>query len=122
MSIYEIGFKINMGKETPSKPSNWKLISRRKVLIGSLGSSLGLGIGLIASEFARAERPDIVMIILDSLRARSLPMYGNPRNIAPFLNRLSKNSSVYEKLLFQRDLDPARGDGLVNRAVAVGSH
>lgn len=43
----------------------------------------------------RTERPNIVVIVIDALRADHLPFYGYPKNTAPFLNRLSQESSVF---------------------------
>jgi arylsulfatase A-like enzyme len=43
----------------------------------------------------RPERPNIVVIVVDALRADHLPFYGYPKNTAPFLNELSRHSSVF---------------------------
>jgi arylsulfatase A-like enzyme len=43
----------------------------------------------------KPERPNIVVIVVDALRADHLPFYGYQKNTAPFLNQLSKHSSVF---------------------------
>jgi arylsulfatase A-like enzyme len=59
----------------------------------SLGAFLVLGAGC-AQEFER--RPDVVLIVVDTLRADRLPFYGCPRNTAPFLDELARESLVFE--------------------------
>ncbi len=65
-------------------------ISRRTMLQATLGSMMALGCGKTP-----LEPTNVVLIILDALRAKSLPMYGCPRNTSPFLNQLSKRSFLY---------------------------
>lgn len=40
---------------------------------------------------------NVVVVVIDTLRADHLPMYGYPRNTSPFLQRLSEDSLVFEK-------------------------
>ncbi|MCD6547247.1 MAG: sulfatase [Nanoarchaeota archaeon] len=41
-------------------------------------------------------QPNIVLVIMDTVRAKNLPMYGYQRNTMPFLNKISKKSILYE--------------------------
>ena len=41
------------------------------------------------------QRPNIVIIVVDALRADHLPFYGYKKDTAPFLNTLSRHSSVF---------------------------
>ena len=41
-------------------------------------------------------KPNIVLIIMDTARAKNFPMYGYEKNTTPFLNELSKKSVVYQ--------------------------
>ena len=41
------------------------------------------------------ESPHVVIVVLDALRARSMPMYGCPRNTMPFLAELAEKSTVF---------------------------
>jgi len=43
----------------------------------------------------KPERPNIIVIVVDALRADHLPFYGYPKDTAPFLNKLSEHSSVF---------------------------
>jgi choline-sulfatase len=45
----------------------------------------------------KSGRPNIVVIIVDALRVDHLPFYGYPKDTAPFLNRLSQQSSVFAR-------------------------
>jgi arylsulfatase A-like enzyme len=42
-------------------------------------------------------RPDIVLLVLDSLRAKSLPFHGHPWDTAPFLTGLAAQSTVFKR-------------------------
>ncbi len=41
-------------------------------------------------------RPNVVVIVVDTLRADRLPFYGSPHNTAPFLTDLARRSLVFE--------------------------
>jgi arylsulfatase A-like enzyme len=43
-----------------------------------------------------APEPNVVMIVIDTLRADHLPFYGYDKNTAPFLSKLAKDSVVFE--------------------------
>ncbi|MCK4836011.1 MAG: sulfatase [Candidatus Aminicenantes bacterium] len=59
---------------------------------GFLFISTGLGCGK-----TQAISPNVVVIVIDTLRADHLPFYGYKKNTAPFLNRLSTQSVIFEK-------------------------
>jgi len=42
------------------------------------------------------QRPDVVLIVVDTLRADRLPFYGCPEDTAPFLGELAHRSLVFE--------------------------
>ena len=44
-------------------------------------------------------RPDVVLIVIDTLRRDSLPFHGYPKDTAPFLTRLASRSVVFESAL-----------------------
>lgn len=74
--------------------------SRRSFLQG-LGVS-ALGFGLTGCErFGDLPpgdgRPDIVLLVLDSLRARSLSVYGHSWDTTPFLTDLATRSTLFER-------------------------
>lgn len=49
------------------------------------------------SQIAKAEKPNIVLVVVDTLRADRLPIYGHERNTAPFLTKLARRSVVFER-------------------------
>jgi choline-sulfatase len=52
---------------------------------------------LAISSCARPPRPNVVVIVIDTLRADRLPFYGYPKDTMPFLNGLARNSTVFAK-------------------------
>jgi choline-sulfatase len=55
-------------------------------------------VALVACGCAREaeQRPNVVLIVVDTLRADRLPFYGCPENTAPFLSELAERSLVFE--------------------------
>jgi arylsulfatase A-like enzyme len=45
----------------------------------------------------KAPRPNVVVILIDTLRADRLPFYGYPKVTTPFLNELASRSTVFEQ-------------------------
>ncbi|MCX7013575.1 MAG: sulfatase [Candidatus Sumerlaeota bacterium] len=74
------------------------LLSRRQVLKGAVGALAGVACpAALGQDAGGAEKPDIFFLVLDALRAASLPFHGNPRNTAPFLQQLAAQSTVYSR-------------------------
>ncbi len=74
--------------------------SRRGFLQGLGVSALGLGLagcGRFGDLPPGDGRPDIVLLVLDSLRARSLPFYGHQWDTAPFLSDLAARSTLFNR-------------------------
>lgn len=42
-------------------------------------------------------RPNVVLVVIDTLRADRLPLYGYPKETAPFLSKLAARGVVFEK-------------------------
>lgn len=42
-------------------------------------------------------RPNVVLVVIDTLRADHLPFYGYPKGTAPFLSKLAARGAVFEK-------------------------
>ena len=42
-------------------------------------------------------RPNVVIVLLDAVRADHLPLYGYPRDTAPFLTSLAARSVVFDR-------------------------
>ncbi len=71
-------------------------LSRREFLQLGAGATAALAVPGCGLGGPDADAPpDVALVILDALRARSLAMYGCPRNTAPHLERLAEQSAVY---------------------------
>jgi arylsulfatase A-like enzyme len=66
----------------------------RRAAAASLAAALALLAALRIP--ARDPRPNVVLIVIDTLRRDRFPFYGNPRDTAPFLTRLASRSVVFE--------------------------
>lgn len=66
-----------------------------KAFVAVLAAGLALAAAL-APPRPVARRPDIVLIVIDTLRRDRLPFYGYEGATAPFLSRLAERGSVFE--------------------------
>jgi arylsulfatase A-like enzyme len=64
-----------------------------------LRTFLGAGLGTLlpACDLFARKPPHLVLLVADSLRAASLPIYGYRRNTAPFLSALAERSTVFDR-------------------------
>jgi len=67
----------------------------RYFVLGVFG--LAIAAGLTARGKAHQPRPNIILIIVDALRADHLPVYGYHKNTAPFLKELARDAVVFER-------------------------
>ncbi len=61
---------------------------------------LGVSMCLLIAPGCRPDRsvlPNVVVIVIDTLRADHLPFYGYPKNTAPFLAKLASQGVLFEK-------------------------
>ena len=65
-------------------------------LAGGLSSSFWLG---GCEKHFRSKKPDIVFILIDTLRADHLPTYGYEVNTAPTIQSLARNGVVFERVI-----------------------
>jgi arylsulfatase A-like enzyme len=86
-----------MDRETIDFTGTANRISRRQLLKAAAGASIGLPLLAQACKPSENARPNVLIIILDALRARSLPMYGCPRSTAPFLEKMAERSTLYKR-------------------------
>jgi arylsulfatase A-like enzyme len=71
------------------RPMRWRTVV---VILAALGC---------ATRAASAERPDVVLIVVDTLRADRLGVYGNERGLTPFLDSLARRAHVLERAYAQ---------------------
>jgi choline-sulfatase len=55
-----------------------------------------LGCGLTSCGHEEPARQNVVLIVIDTLRADHLPFYGHPRDTAPYLSTLAEGGAVFE--------------------------
>ena len=63
-------------------------------------ASLSLAAVLISARLLLQKhppRPDVVLVVIDTLRADHLPFYGYPKETAPFLSKLAARGVLFEK-------------------------
>ena len=53
-------------------------------------------LAMLPARIAHAERPDIVFIVIDTLRTDRLGVYGNERGLTPFLDTVARRAHVLE--------------------------
>ena len=72
--------------------------SSRARLLAPLLAGAGLGAGACTSPPAgpAASAPNVVLIVIDTLRADRLPFHGYASNTAPFLSQLASKGTVFE--------------------------
>ena len=59
------------------------------------------GVPEIVDEAAQAQEPNLILIVLDTLRADHLGSYGYPRPTSPFLDRWGKSATRFELAISQ---------------------
>lgn len=70
-------------------------------IVGLIGVVVVVGLGVAACHAPRPhrERGDVVLVVIDTLRADHLPMYGYDRATAPNLVRLMQDGVNYQKAI-----------------------
>jgi arylsulfatase A-like enzyme len=83
---------------------------RANAMLMRRGSALALGLSLLATVTAlavhgcgkaRESRPNIVLIIIDTLRADFLGCYGCSENVSPEIDEIAGNGVVFERVISQ---------------------
>ena len=70
---------------------------------GLRGPPVGLGILRVALPFeverqaATQESPNIILVVVDTLRAKALSCLGNERDTSPFMDRLAREGALFER-------------------------
>jgi len=66
-----------------------------KLIITFTCFSLGLGSANAEKAVSNSEKPNVVLLVVDTLRADYLPFYGYQKNTAPYLNSLAENGALF---------------------------
>lgn len=93
---WEIPDTIVMNKNRNSE----RYITRRKIIKSGLYTGLGLGLSEIfalsgCSKKSAPDRPNIILVTLDTTRADHLSCYGHIRKTTPNLDKLAEGSLLY---------------------------
>jgi arylsulfatase A-like enzyme len=105
--VVALGVGLQLSAWAKSHPSGWRRATR------AVGVTLGLlflavaGIGgamrvvqerrLIASLPPAGDKPNVLLVIWDTARARSMSLYGYERKTTPFLDSLARHAVVFDQ-------------------------
>lgn len=74
-------------------------VPKTQRVLAIMGSALaGLGVGC-CREQPQPTRPDIIVVVIDTLRADHLPSYGYPRPIAHNIDRIAREGVLFERVI-----------------------
>lgn len=76
------------------------LVCLAALVIGSLVAGRPIPLAADAPVVDR-ERPHVVLVMVDTLRADGLSLYGNPRRTSPNIDALARSSAVFERAYAQ---------------------
>lgn len=62
-------------------------------------NAMMLALALLAAACGRGSRPDVVLIVLDTVRADHLPLYGYPHDTMPALAAFARDAVVYRNAI-----------------------
>jgi arylsulfatase A-like enzyme len=78
----------------------------RKFLLALLLATASVCLGIYAvsirghqSPFHLPEKPNVILVTIDTLRADHLGCYGYPRNTSPFIDDMARNGVLFEKAI-----------------------
>lgn len=105
--LLAIGVGVRLGGAVKGRPTVWRARMRRlawggsalvggcaALLIGSRAWSERQAIGALPQ--AAGDAPNILLIILDTVRARSLSLYGYAESTSPFLESIAREGATFD--------------------------
>jgi arylsulfatase A-like enzyme len=106
--ILAVGLAVQAGSLAARRvDSAWALVRRTGIWLAVLIVALGMGVNVIrgvrerqalaALDAPRAGLPNVLVIILDTVRAASLSLYGHERPTTPELERLARTGVVFDR-------------------------
>lgn len=106
-AIVAAGIAVRIGASARRSPNKWPHIARRgTIILASAFAMLGVGARLwrywserravAAIGPAAADAPNVLLIILDTVRRSSLSLYGYNRPTTPHLTELATESAVFD--------------------------
>ena len=91
----------------PAAPLRHAAIGGAAILLVSsyaLGRPASAGVEAASPVFARADRPDVLLIVMDTVHAEHLSVYGYDRDTTPNLRDLARDSMVYINAISASDI------------------
>ena len=74
-----------------------RFVTRRAVRAAALAGALATAAACERAPAPPERRPNVVIVLLDAVRADHLPLYGYARDTAPFLTSLAPRSVVFDR-------------------------
>jgi arylsulfatase A-like enzyme len=68
-----------------------------KIVIVGIIIFFGIAVGCIPLPAQRAQKPNIILIVIDALRSDHLPAYGYSKNTAPFMTQLASKGVIFDR-------------------------
>ncbi len=104
--VLALGVGLQLSSWAKSHPIGWRRATRAVgVTLGLVFAAVGLVSSamrivqerrLVASLPLAADKPNVLLIIWDTARARSMSLYGYERKTTPFLDSLARHAVVFE--------------------------
>jgi hypothetical protein len=71
------------------------IATRRRLALCMVGLAVFAAMCLLPFAACSAKRPNVVFIVIDTLRADRLGSYGNQRGLSPFLDSVAAKANVF---------------------------
>src|SRR3990172_1920367 len=81
------------------RPGRSPILPAMRSRLARLSALTGALVLACAGEDAARARPDIVLVLVDTLRADRLPSYGYLQPTAPFLDELARRGALFERVI-----------------------
>jgi len=106
-ALIAAGIGLQIGRAMASRPEWWLSLMRRAAVVGTVGLLVVAGVSeawpisaersaLSRLPAAPANAPNVLLIVLDTVRAESLSVYGYGRPTTPGLERLAHEGATFD--------------------------
>lgn len=110
MAAIAVGVGTQLGRRVYRAPVAWSSLARRTVLAGSLAvvalAAIGLGLpawrersGIAGLPAADRDAPNVLLLVLDTVRGESLSLYGYSRPTTPRLSGFANRGVVFDRAI-----------------------
>lgn len=101
-TLLALGVSVQMARWVVAQPQRFFLFARRSAVVAAASSavvivaSLSWGRIIKATANASLQAPNVLLIVMDTVRARNLSLYGYGRKTTPQLERLAQNGVRFD--------------------------